>query len=517
MEVVDLFAGPGGLSEGFRRLSEDDGTDLRIALSVEMDPWAVETLRTRAFATHADNHVSVLDELKSVRGSLVAEELRQKSPALWRAIEDEVRQLELGTSAAREVVLPKLDAIRERTNGQSILIGGPPCQAYSIVGRSRNRGNEHYVPEMDHRHFLYREYVEILHRLRPAAFVMENVKGILSSKVHGEAIFQRILDDLADAGDGYALLPLSSPISSSGSLDQSDFIVRSELHGVPQARHRVIILGVRSDLAVAIPEGSILLEPGNPEEATTVAEALAGLPALRSGVSSGDNEAAWRKAVNEHMKRISAWRKTPDEVRTEIGKLSATYRVAAPSSRSSLYSTPPGNQMPPDLADWLRADGRRVANHETRGHMSGDLARYLFAASFANVYGKSPKLRDFHPSLLPAHRNRHTGKFADRFRVQLSDKPSTTITSHISKDGHYYIHPDPSQCRSLTVREAARLQTFPDDYIFMGPRTEQYRQVGNAVPPLLAYRIAGKVLKLLSESCSRQLSSPVGFAREKVS
>ena len=150
------------------------------------------------------------------------------------------------------------------------------------------------------------------------------------------------------------------------------------------------------------------------------------------------------------------------------------------------------------LAGWL-ADDRLTGlpNHETRGHMVSDLARYVFASTFTELMDRSPKAADYPAELVPQHRNWTTGKFADRFRTQGWDAPSTTVTSHISKDGHYFIHPDPLQARSLTVREAARLQTFPDNYIFLGNRTEQFVQVGNAVPPLLAIQIAGALRQLL--------------------
>src|SRR5690606_12728517 len=142
-----------------------------------------------------------------------------------------------------------------------------------------------------------------------------------------------------------------------------------------------------------------------------------------------------------------------------------------------------------------------------KAHMTEDLHRYLFAACYADVKGVSPKLDEFPPALWPRHSNvipDEAGKianFRDRFRVQIWDQPATTITSHIRKDGHYFIHPDPLQCRSLTVREAARLQTFPDNYFFEGTRTEQFEQIGNAVPPFLAYQLADIVAAVL-EQCA---------------
>ena len=180
---------------------------------------------------------------------------------------------------------------------------------------------------------------------------------------------------------------------------------------------------------------------------------------------------------------------------------SAARRVGAGLERGGEFVA--GNISPDCHAAWFhdtRLGG--VCNHAKRDHMRSDLQRYFFAAVFAREKGRSPLLEDFPPALLPAHKNVAAAlkgrKFNDRFRVQLRDRPSTTVMSHISKDGHYFIHYEPAQCRSLTVREAARLQTFPDNYFFEGPRTEQYKQVGNAVPPLLARQIAEIVADLLA-------------------
>jgi DNA (cytosine-5)-methyltransferase 1 len=164
-----------------------------------------------------------------------------------------------------------------------------------------------------------------------------------------------------------------------------------------------------------------------------------------------------------------------------------------------------GLSMPKELRDWLGDPNLGgVSQHETRSHMASDLHRYMFASCFARLQKYSPKLRIYPPKLLPDHENMKVDAipFLDRFRVQLAHEPSSTVVSHICKDGHYYIHHDPAQCRSLTVREAARLQTFPDSYFFEGNRTQQYHQVGNAVPPWLARQIGQVVFDFIEASRS---------------
>lgn len=491
--IIDLFAGPGGLGEGFSRAGRDGDSRMRIHLSIEMDDYAIQTLRLRAFLRSFENFPQEYYDALNAGDHLP--DWAELYPAHWGRALAEVKQRVLGASGVFEELAEELDRVREAHNGNTILIGGPPCQAYSLAGRSRNKGKLDYVPEEDDRHYLYREYVRILNRLRPAAFVMENVKGMLSSKVDGGGIFSKVLDDLEGAGDGYRLMPLARPIPGDGSRAPArHFLIRAEDHGVPQARHRVIILGVRSDLAEGLSRTKPLLKPHHAP--VSVAEACGDLLRLRSGLSRDDGPEAWRAAVRAQAQAIAASSEVSEAVREIVCSVAAA--EDGPRVRSTKWK---GNatSVPEHLANWS-LDSRLTAtlHHETRGHIPEDLGRYLYSAAFTSAYGRSPKLSEFPDFLQPRHRNRASGDFADRFRTQAADRPSTTVTSHISKDGHYFIHPDPMQARSLTVREAARLQTFPDNYLFCGPRTKQYHQVGNAVPPYLAWQIAKAVRSLLS-------------------
>ena len=512
--VVDLFAGPGGLGEGFSSLN--DGKAFEIRVSAEKDPIARETLRLRSFYRLLKNHRrDCLQDYYRYCNGEAEQAFTEKTIDLWEKAGLEAMSLEIGSESGNQRLDQAITkALENRSESQPwVLIGGPPCQAYSLAGRSRNKGKSDYKPEEDHRHFLYKEYLRIIQRNRPDIFVMENVKGILSSKINGDFIFHQILRDLAnpnaaldmpDDGLRYQIVSLvSDEVFRDGDdpkeIDARKFIIQSEEYGIPQARHRVILLGIRGNHSLTdLPK----LSRTNP---VTVKQVIGSLPVLRSKLSKQhDSYENWESLVRNELKSLGVSALNgPAQITPLATKLSDAANHLNARNTGGLRSRKSGKDGLTNIReydDWYLDAALNVwLNHETRGHRIDDLARYGFAACFAEKHGRSPKGHaDFClPGLAPDHKNWESGNFSDRFRVQLADAPSTTITSHISKDGHYFIHYDPRQCRSLTVREAARLQTFPDNYFFQGGRTQQYHQVGNAVPPLLARRIAGVVFCIL--------------------
>lgn len=530
---IDIFAGPGGLGEGFSAFKEKENHPFNPVLSIEMEEKAYETLTLRSFYRQfRHNKMPVPAEYYDyLKGKISKETLFESYPEQAVAARSEARKIELGgegeenhPDTVSDLIEEKLREKKERAE-HWVLLGGPPCQAYSLVGRSRVGG----IDPDDPRVGLYRHYLRILSRHRPSAFVFENVKGLASSEVNDKLIFNEIVESLRrpekylgdKGGRGrkknwsklkcppeYKLYGLE-PVDDQGSpaelfeleeLNLKSVIIRAENHGIPQCRHRIIIVGIRNDLKVERPAYLDIEDP------VSVRDVLDRLPRLRSGISKGqDSTGEWLKAIRGVLPKLKGGGKQIREVRTKIREYLDKGKIRAGSDRGGEFVRKQ-NCKPKYRPDWYTEPFPKpggVCNHSTRAHLVSDLHRYLFSSVYSELFGVSPKLADYPESLLPEHKNA-TGAadgsrsiFNDRFRVQLANEPAKTITSHISKDGHYYIHHDPTQCRSLTVREAARIQSFPDSYFFCGPRTSQYVQVGNAVPPLLASKIAGVLYESL--------------------
>lgn len=524
--IIDLFAGPGGLGEGFSSVIENDQRFFDIKLSIEKDENAHKTLELRSFyrkflkGKTPSEYYEILQEKKLDKREKLISALYEKYPEEAHEAKKEAWLAELGSENYSSDKVDK--RIKESLNGQKnwLLIGGPPCQAFSLVGRSRVGG----IDDEDHRVYLYKEYLRIIAVHHPTVFVMENVKGLLSANINGEKVFDWILNDLRNPSSvfkdtdapKYRIYSLSTEPQSIDSLgnptykDDRDFLIQSEKFRIPQKRHRVILLGIREDVDV-IPG---ILTQGLKE--TDLKSVIGDLPKVRSGLGRSivssetvngtkkriykneiDSDLNWEQKINSMKEEIFSWQ----EFKT---KLPFKKVKASSFSKGSEYiqCKTPDSSNP--LFEWYYDKNLNgVCNHETRSHLIEDLKRYLFAGIYAEKFKRFPRLADYETygaELMPDHVNALSGKFADRFRVQMPDCAATTVTSHISKDGHYFIHYDLDQCRSLTVREAARIQTFPDNYLFCGSRTAQYHQVGNAVPPFLAYQISEIVSEIFKKN-----------------
>lgn len=405
IKVLDLFAGVGGFSEGFIL----SGCD--IVAHIEMDKEACETIRTR-MVYHALKKKGKLDEYKKyLLGEKTRDEIVDKYK-LNKEIDSVIQE-----KISRDNYKQLIDGVKKKLNGADldIIIGGPPCQAYSHIGRGSDRKHM----KRDPRKFLYQYYVEFLKALKPKVFIFENVPGLLSS------------------GKGMYLNSMRLAMKAAGY--KTDFnILNAAEYGVPQERRRVILIGWNSKANL---KSYPIFEKVKRDY--KVNDFLSDLPELKSGQGS-------------HVINF----KSKSKILNSLG---------------------------------ITNDFGILSGHVSRPNNKQDLTIYKMAVREKNK-GHNIKYNEL-PKELKTHKNQ-TG-FLDRFKVvDGSSASSHTVIAHISKDGHYYIHPDIKQNRSLTVREAARLQTFPDDFVFEGSRSAQYKQIGNAVPPMLSKMIANKLIKL---------------------
>jgi len=412
LTYIELFAGAGGLAEGFIRQGFNP------VLHIEMDPHASFTLKTRM----GYHYLKKIGQL-----SLYYDYIRKKisREQFYDSIPDRILSSVLNVEIKEKNLQMIFDYIRKKMKDEKIkkinvILGGPPCQAYSLMGRGRDR----YKMEKDPRNYLYKYYVEFLKRFSPDIFVFENVPGLLSA---GK---QKLWEDVQEyfRNAGYEI--------QHRLLDANDF-------GVLQRRRRLILVGWKKYLNLRYPE----FEKDKSIQKYAVKDLLCDLPPLKPGE-----------------------------------KLFKGDYVSKPTEYLRNYG--------------IRKDKDILTLHIARRHNERDRKIYEFYIREWIERRRRPEYDEL-PEEWKTHKNRKV--FKDRFKVVAPDLSySQTVVAHLSPDGHYFIHPDINQLRSISVREAARLQSFPDDYYFEGPMTAMFKQIGNAVPPLMAEKIAEKIKELLN-------------------
>lgn len=439
MIVLDLFSGAGGLSEGFH----NEG--YKVIAQIEKDKWACETLTTRTIFHFLKNNKDLKTyyeylisgtNYKNIRAN--REFIYIKYPELKEIIDHQILNNKFGNpqndkqaTSLKEISKLIESALKfNNENKVDLIIGGPPCQAYSIVGRSRMKGNA----EKDSRNFLFYHYLNLVKEYKPKAFIFENVPGILNAK-NGK-VFEKIKHEFNNCG--YEILSGSSTVDKDNVLDFCEF-------GVIQKRKRVLLFGFRKEFNFKYPDFTINKFQWNHD--LTTQNILNDLPTLFPG--EGDDHNLIYYGNNE------------------------------------------GNLT--EYQKYIRKDSIGIVNHKARNIQMRDRAIYELSIKLAEN-GEQLRYPDL-PAELKTHKNQRA--FLDRFKVHPIDRIPHTVVAHISKDGHYNIHPDIKQCRSLTVREAARIQGFPDNYLFEGPRTAQFVQVGNAVPPIMSSVIAKTIKSMV--------------------
>lgn len=403
MNYIDLFAGAGGLSEGF------NSARFEPVAHIEMNRDAALTLKTRACYYYLKENAQLNFYYDYEKGRITRDELYALVP---KTILDSVLNETISEDSLK-AIFEKVDALLQRNpewnNEVDVIIGGPPCQAYSLIGRAVKEDNM----EDDPRNYLYKLYCRFLKKYRPKMFVFENVPGLLTA--NGGKHFENIQRYLRHVG--YKI--------DCKELNAKDF-------GVLQSRRRIIIIGWRAEEDYSYPKFNCV------QHSYTVNDILKDLPSMQAG---------------EEKKK---------------------YKKVSPSQYLSEYNIRNSNDV--------------LTFHVARPHIERDKKIYCKAIDLWNDGHKRLKYCDL-PEELRTHKN--VTAFLDRFKVVEGDTAAChTMMAHISKDGHYFIHPDKKQARSITVREAARIQSFPDNYYFEGSRTAAFTQIGNAVPPIMAKAIA---------------------------